>query len=311
MKTAFFFDPISKKHDNGPRHPERPTRIDAIELGLRESGLWETLARPEWAPASDADLLWCHTPELVASVRQMAESGGASFDSDTRVSPLSNDVARLAAGAAIAAVDAVSGGEFDNAFVAMRPPGHHATRDTAMGFCLFNHVAIAARHAQLKGIERVAILDFDVHHGNGTQDIFYEDASVFFCSLHQWPLYPGSGAAAETGRGAGTGATLNIPLEAGSEWHEYLAAWEEAGRAAKLFGPQLILISCGFDAHARDPLGGMNLKSEDFAQLIRVAKQWAKELCDNRLVCILEGAYDLTALKESTVAVIEELHRDE
>ena len=311
MKTAFFFNRAARQHDNGARHPERPTRIDAIELAMREGGLWDTIDHREWQPASDQDLLRCHTPHLVETVRSMAQSGGGSFDSDTKVSPASNDVARLGAGAAMAAVDAVLSGEYDNAFVAMRPPGHHATPDTAMGFCLFNNVAVTARHAQTRGIERVAILDFDVHHGNGTQDIFYEDASVFFCSLHQSPLYPGTGAPSETGRGEGIGATLNIPLEAGSALPEYKVAWEKAGAAVKLFRPQLILISCGFDAHARDPLGGMNLSDADFAHLVRDAKSWAAELCEDRLVCVLEGGYALKALGESTVAVIKELQRDE
>jgi acetoin utilization deacetylase AcuC-like enzyme len=181
-----------------------------------------------------------------------------------------------------------------------------------MGFCLFNSIACAARHAQRQhDLQRVAILDWDVHHGNGTQEIFYEDPSVFFVSVHQWPLYPGTGKRTESGSGAGVGATLNIPLPAGSDDEDCLNLWDALGEPLHEFAPQLILLSAGFDAHARDPLANMEVSSEGFRQMMRITKRWAAELCDNRLVCLLEGGYDLTALGDSVAAVIKEMGNDE
>ena len=311
MRTALFHDDRFKKHATSPSHPERAARIDAIADALRESDVRKRLVEPKFAPAGEDDLLWCHTPRQVEQVKILAGDGGGAIDGDTYVSAASWDIARLGAGACIAAVDAVMG-ECDNAFAVVRPPGHHAERDRAMGFCLFNNVAIAARYAQRKhGLKRVAILDWDVHHGNGTQEIFESDASVLFCSVHQSPLYPGSGARGEIGLGAGIGTTVNRPLPAGCGPREYAAVWQEFGAAVKKFRPELILVSAGFDAHARDPLGGMELQARDFATLARTTKQWARELCDNRLICVLEGGYDLTGLGKSLVAVLEELERDE
>lgn len=312
MSTAYFSSPQFKNHLTPYGHLECPARLDAIDVAMQEAGICERVRDAAFETASEADILLCHTPRLLAEVRGLAEQGGGSIDADTYVSPASYEVALLAAGASMAAVDAVVSGDAQNAFVTERPCGHHAESDRAMGFCLFNYVAIAARHAQQKhGLERVAILDWDVHHGNGTQEIFYSDESVLFCSVHQSPLYPYTGAANEVGRGGAVGATLNRPLPAYSGRNEYLAVWNEFGTAVREFAPQLILISAGFDAHLNDPLGRMNLDADDFAAMTRLTMDWAAELCEGRLVCILEGGYDLQGLGESVVAVIKELLNDE
>lgn len=315
MKTAFYFHPDFKVHSNGPRHPERPTRLDAIRDALQTADLWDKLAHPAWESASETDLEWCHTPAHIARVKQMAEQGGGKLDGDTKVGPRSFEIAKLASGAAIAATRAVVAGKFDNAFVASRPPGHHAESGrragSPWGFCLFDHVAVAARWAQRElGIERVAILDFDVHHGNGTQEIFYADNSVLFASLHESPLFPGTGERGETGEGAGKGATLNFPLPAGCDGEIYRKVWALVGNAVREFGPDLILLSAGYDAHQKDPLGHMNLTTEDYADLISDAKGWARELCEGRLVAVLEGGYHLGALGQSVAATVETLRND-
>ena len=264
---------------------------------------------PKFAAASETDLARCHTLAHIERVKRLAQQGGGRLDADTTVGPASFEVAKLASGAAIAATRAVINGEFRNAFVASRPPGHHAEsgRDAGSpwGFCLFDHVAVAARWAQAEaGIERVAILDFDVHHGNGTQQIFADDPSVLFVSLHQSPLFPGTGTRDERGVGAGLGTTLNFPLPPNSDGEIYRRVWNELGNALREFGPQLMLLSAGYDAHARDPLGAMKLQAADYAALVAQAQSWADELCQGRLVAILEGGYNQTALGESVVATL-------
>ncbi|HVF09848.1 MAG TPA: histone deacetylase, partial [Abditibacteriaceae bacterium] len=313
MKTAFFSHRDFRSHDNGPYHPEQAARLDAIDEALRQANRWDALERSVFEPATDEQLLLCHTPTHIEKIRQLAQSGGGRIDAaPTYVGAASYEVARLAAGAACAAVDAVLQRACDNAFVAARPPGHHAESNRAMGFCLFNNVAIAARHAQRgHDLQRVAILDWDVHHGNGTQEIFYADPSVFFVSAHQWPLYPGTGRREERGLGAGIGTTLNFPLPAGCGDEEYYHVWDMIAAPLEEFAPQMILLSAGFDAHMRDPLAGMQVSTQGFRRLMRMTKQWAGRFCDNRLVCLLEGGYDLTALGDSTASVIEELLSDE
>ncbi len=309
MKTAFYTHPDFALHFNGDGHPERPQRLKAITDAVRGAGIWDELAHPDFESASESDLARCHARNHIERVKRMAASGGGWLDGDTRVGPDSFAVAKLASGAAIAATRAVLNGEFQNAFVAARPPGHHAQSgrdaDSPWGFCLFDHVGVAARWAQEQGgIGRVAILDFDVHHGNGTQEIFYEDASVLFASLHQSPLFPGTGARDETGAGAGQGATLNFPLAAGCGGEIYRRTWKLVGEAVRAFAPDLILLSAGYDAHERDPLGSMRLQAADYADLVSAAKSWADELCDGKIVTVLEGGYDLSALGESVVATL-------
>ncbi len=315
MKTGFFYSPDFLLHDNGYGHPENPARLRGIETVLKETGQWDKLIHPAFEPASEDDIALCHTREHIERIKSMAQNGGGELDGDTHVNQHSFDVALLASGAAIEATRMVLAGELDNAFVAERPCGHHAESgrnpNSPWGFCLFNHAAIAARYAQRHwGIERVAILDFDVHHGNGTQEIFYEDPSVLFVSLHQSPLFPHTGTSYERGEGLGVGTTLNFPLPADSNGLVYRAIWAKVGAEVKKFAPQLIILSAGFDAHLGDPLAGMALSSDDFAKLVLDAKGWANEVCDGRLVAVLEGGYKLTALAESVAFSIQAMMTD-
>jgi acetoin utilization deacetylase AcuC-like enzyme len=265
--------------------------------------------------ASEEDLLRVHTPEHVRGIREACDEASlgsgslVEIDPDTRVSPASWSAALGSAGGAIEACRAVAAGEMPNAFVATRPPGHHATPDRAMGFCLFNNVAIAARALQASGAaERVLIVDWDVHHGNGTQDAFYEDPSVFFLSLHQSPWYPGTGAAHERGRGEGEGYTLNVPLAAGTPRDVHRSVFRESLREAESrFDPDFILISSGFDAMAGDPLGGLLLEPEDFHGMANEVKSLAEDRCDGRVVALLEGGYDPRRMALGVVAVIRAL----
>ena len=309
MKTAFFSSPRFQDHLNGPSHPERPERLEAILGAVREVGLWDSLDHPSFEAASEGDLETCHTRAHVERVKDLAQSGGGALDGDTHVSPVSFDVASLSVGAAMEAVRVVMQGEARNAFVAVRPPGHHAEsgRDpySPWGFCLFNTIAIAARVAQRDyGAKRVAILDFDVHHGNGTQEIFYSDPSVLFVSLHQSPLFPGTGETNERGEGEGQGTTLNFPLPAGSTGAIYHRVWGQVGAKVRAFQPDLILLSAGYDAHADDPLGSMKLTADDYGALVFDAKSWADELCGGKLVAVLEGGYNLDALASSVVMTL-------
>lgn len=309
-RTAIVWSEAYLDHETGS-HPESPERWVAIELALRAAGLFEVLPvlAPEAAPVER--VLTVHGEGLVERVRAAAERGGAWLDPDTWVSPLSYETALLAAGGACLAVDAVLEGRAPRAFALVRPPGHHAEPNRAMGFCLFNNIAVAARHAQaVHGIERVAIVDWDVHHGNGTQAIFWEDPSVLFVSLHQYPFYPGSGSRQEEGEGPGRGTTINLPLPAGTGEDVYLAAFDGVVvPALRTFAPDLILVSAGFDAHADDPLAQMRLRTESFALMAERLRDAAAELCGGRLVLVLEGGYNLKALGDSAVATIEALDR--
>ena len=300
-QTVLLADPIYREHLKGREHPERPERYDAVMEGLQRAGLLERLGRVESREANDDELALCHTREYLRTARHDVESGHVYLSTgDTDITPNSWLVAATAAGGVLNAVDAVCTGAARNAFCAVRPPGHHATRARGMGFCLFNNVALGARWAQRKhGVRRVLIVDWDVHHGNGTQDIFYEDGSVFFFSTHQWPLYPGTGRADETGDGAGRGTTMNFPLPAGSGRSEVLGVVQQMLVPAMAdFRPELVMISAGFDSRAGDLLGRFTLTDEDFADLTRVVL----EIAGGRVVSVLEGGYSLEGLASAAAA---------
>jgi acetoin utilization deacetylase AcuC-like enzyme len=291
-------------------HPERPERAEVMQQVVaawrRRGG--EVL---EPAPASDTELARVHDREYMSLLRETA-GRAVALDPDTFTSPASYEVALLASGAACQAVDcAVDGADGSRAVAAVRPPGHHAERGKAMGFCLFNGMAVAAAHARARGVARVAIVDYDVHHGNGTQASFYSDPSVLFISSHQFPYYPGTGAAQETGAGAGTGFTINLPLEAGATDADFELVYQRVVvPALRQFTPDLILISAGFDAHHRDPLAGMRLTTEQFGRLTALVAGVADEVCRGRVVAVTEGGYDLQALAASLDTVLRVLDGD-
>jgi len=298
------------EHLTGEGHPEQPARVTAIVERLEAEGVLERARRIEPVPATDEAILRCHTADyLRIAIEDVADGERQLSTGDTRISPRSLEIARLAAGGVIAAVDAVMAGDVVNAFAVVRPPGHHATPKRGMGFCLFNNVAIAARHAQaVHGIGRVLIADWDVHHGNGTQDIFYEDGSVLFFDTHQHPLYPGTGLAAETGRGPGQGLTINCPFPAGSGRKEIIGAFRERLLpAAARFKPELVLVSAGFDSRIDDPLGSFTLSDDDFAELTSLVKEIAAKHAGGRLVSTLEGGYALAGLASAATSHVRAL----
>jgi acetoin utilization deacetylase AcuC-like enzyme len=305
MTTAVFTHPACLEHDTGSGHPERRQRLEAVLLALAEPE-FAALDRRE-APRAEVDQIArvherAYVEDLLSRVPQR---GWSALDGDTTMSPGSGEAALRAAGAMVAAVDLVMGGGAANAFCAVRPPGHHAERDMAMGFCLFNNVAIGAAHAAaLHGMKRVAIVDFDVHHGNGTQHIFEHDAQVFYASTHQMPLYPGTGARSEHG----IGNICNAPLAAFSGGVEFRDAYEEIVLPAiDRFAPELLLISAGFDAHRADPLASLELEAEDFGWVTERLAELAARHCRGRIVSTLEGGYDLGALAESSAAHVAAL----
>ncbi|MFC3208633.1 histone deacetylase family protein [Aquamicrobium soli] len=305
MATRLYTHPIFLEHITPPGHPERPDRLRAIARVLEDEA-FAALDRVEAPEGDEAAILHAHPAEFVARVRSaIPETGIARIDADTTASPRSWQVAITAIGAANAAVDDVFEGRADNVFVAARPPGHHAEKTTAMGFCLFNNAAIAARHAQKKyGVGRVAIVDWDVHHGNGTQDIFWDDPSVLYCSTHQMPLYPGTGATSEVG----AGNIVNAPLSprTGSDLFRD-AMQSRVLPAIDDFAPDLIIVSAGFDAHHLDPLAEINLTEDDFDWATGQLMERADRHCGGKLVSLLEGGYDLQGLAFSVAAHVGRL----
>lgn len=299
MSTAIIYSDEYSQHDPG-NHPERCERYAAVMSGLqRDEDFWQELVKLAPRAATNEEIERCHDQQMIELLARACESAPASLDPDTFVSRESERVARLAAGGACRAVDAILNKEADNAFVACRPPGHHATPGQAMGFCLFNNAAIAARYAQQRSaqINQVLIVDFDVHHGNGTQDIFYDDPTVFYYSLHQFPWYPGTGSANERGRDEGEGFTLNVPVPARTAADEYLRLFEQGLETVmKKFRPDLVIVSAGFDAHIADPLGHLLLTDEDYAQITRRLNELARSAGSGRLVSCLEGGYNLQTL---------------
>jgi acetoin utilization deacetylase AcuC-like enzyme len=301
MATALIYDPIYLKHHTG-RHPENAARLVCIMAELEgDEELWRRLRKLEPRSASDEDLARCHGTRLVDYIYEMCEREEMFIDMDTVICAQSYEVARMAAGAAVVAVDAVMGGEVSNAFALVRPPGHHAMPDRAMGFCLFNNAAIAARYAQAHyGLERVLIIDWDVHHGNGTQDIFYRDPSVYYFSTHQYPYYPGTGSKSETGEGKGEGFTLNIPLSEGTSAKSHREAFTAALKLIEeKLPPDLVVISAGFDSRRGDPLGGLLLEDSDFAEMTKEVMDLADRHASGRIVSVLEGGYNLQTLGET------------
>ncbi len=302
MSVAFVYDDRFLTHDTGLGHPERPDRLRAITSHFRETGLAARLTPLAPQPIDPIALERIHDLSYVGQVQAACRDAPARIEADTVVSPKSHDVALLAAGAAVTAADAIMRGDILRAFCAVRPPGHHAERDRAMGFCLFNNIAIAADHlTHAHNLKRVAIVDFDVHHGNGTQHAFEDRADVLFISIHEDPvhLYPGTGIAHEIGRGPGEGFTLNIPMPPGSTDADYAAAFDNTIiPRLREYQPEILLISAGFDASAADPLAHIKLTAAAFGDMTRKLAKIADEFSAGRILSVLEGGYDLHALAE-------------
>ncbi len=306
--TLLYHNPVFQDHRTG-NHPENWRRLDVAVRHLRWTGVDALCHRPGWEPATPRQLTRVHAPEYLRQLELLCQRGGGLIEEDTVVSVRSYDVARLVAGAVCDAVGRTVNGQDRNAFAMVRPPGHHARPDATMGFCLLNHVAVAARVATVElGLDRVLIVDFDVHHGNGTQEVFWEDERVAFFSIHRWPFYPWTGEASETGQGRGLGYTKNVPVKFGTPRSDYLARLKtELTDFARRVRPQLVLLSAGFDAHVDDPVGSLQLETEDFAVMTETALEVAREYAQGRLVSVLEGGYDPGALTDCIEIHLERL----
>ncbi len=311
MRTALIYDPRFLEHQTADS-PECPQRLTAILQSLQtHPSLWESLQKIPPRMADEEDILRCHTPALLNRIKTLTPTDErfVMLDPDTVISKASYDIARLAAGSTFNAIDAIFANQLDNAFALIRPPGHHATHAEAMGFCLFNNAAIAARYAQAHhGVKNILIIDWDVHHGNGTQDIFYDDDSVFYFSLHEFPFYPGTGAQTEIGSDAGTGTTLNIPLAAGTSAAMYRKAFQQGlQHIEKNFTPDLIIISAGFDSRAGDPLGELQLSHQDFTEMTHEVLAFAARTCGGKVISLLEGGYLNQTLGDAVCHHVEAL----
>ena len=308
QKTGFVYHPDYLNHDTGPGHPERPDRLRASLAALQQNDVWDQLHLIEPTPATVEQIAYAHNPAYSEHIRLHCERE-IPLTYDTTVCHESFDIALLSTGGVLRAADAVATGVVKNAFAMVRPPGHHATPGQSMGFCLFNNIAVTARYLQREhGIRKVAIVDWDVHHGNGTQDIFYEDESVFFFSIHQSPLYPGTGSSRERGSGNGRGSTLNVPMPAGGGDDEYIEVFTDILMPAlRDFSPEFLLISAGFDAHCLDPLAGIELTADGFSSLTDLMLEFAEETASERVVSALEGGYSLEGVSESVVAHVKRL----
>jgi acetoin utilization deacetylase AcuC-like enzyme len=309
MAVSLIYDSTYLKHETGV-HPENARRLESILRVLNhDESLAKRLTRVTPNTAHTEDIARCHREELIHHLESLCEQGETYVDADTRISPQSFEVARLAAGAAITAVDEVMREEGGRAFCIIRPPGHHATITNAMGFCLFNNAAVGARYAQSRyGVERVLIIDWDVHHGNGTQEIFWTDPTVFYFSTHQYPYYPGTGAAGERGGGLAEGTTLNIPLTMGTPAREHRQAFTDAlHQIESRFPPDLVIISAGFDSRRGDPLGGLMLEDSDFYEMTRDVLRIAEKHASGRVIGLLEGGYNLDLLGASVKSHITAL----
>jgi len=304
---ALYTDAAFLRHDLGGFHPENPLRLVVIEPVLEALAAKGAVRVTLCPPVSESELTWIHDPTHIALVKAVCRRGPASLDSDTHVVPESWDAALRAAGAAVDAARKVFAGTYRRAFCAVRPPGHHAERDRAMGFCLFNNVALAAEALKRDGVERIAIVDFDVHHGNGTQKSFWNDPAVFYASCHQYPHYPGTGDQEDSGGAAAQGGILNEAMPAGAGDAEYLA-WHRGPLTVALrkFRPQILLVSVGFDGHADDPFAGHNVSTEGYGAIGRILVDLAEELCEGKMVSVLEGGYHPRALPEALAAYLED-----
>lgn len=307
-KTGYISDPFYLKHENEP-HPENPGRLTAIQNKIESSKFYNNLALLQPRKATVEDIAKVHEKGYIESVEQSCKNGVRNLDADTVISSDSYEAALLSAGAGLEALDQIIEGTIDNAFCAVRPPGHHAEQNRAMGFCLFNNVGVIARYAQeVKQLDKVFIFDWDVHHGNGTQHSFYKDSSIFYSSTHQYPFYPGTGSGEETGTGDGLGSNLNLPMQAFAGDVDYINAIEnKLIPAIQKFNPDLIIISAGFDAHENDPLAQIELTTECYGKMTQQLLEVADDVCDGRVLSMLEGGYDYTALADSVHLHIETL----
>lgn len=307
-KTGFVYSPAYLKHNTG-NHPENSNRLTAIIKWIEKENLTEKLINLTPIPATVEQISLIHDKEYIHSVKEACETGIISLDADTVISEDSYDAALLAAGGVLTGIDNIFKEKINNVFCAVRPPGHHAERDRAMGFCIFNNIAIGAKYAQKKyGIKKVFIVDWDLHHGNGTQNAFYYDSAVFYISTHQQYIFPGTGSSEENGEGDGKGFTMNFPLPHRQGDKEYISLFKKRIYPEIInYKPDLIMISAGFDTHMADPLGGMNISSEGFGKLTDIIFEASDKVCKGKIVSVLEGGYNLEALGESVVFHLKSL----